>query len=154
MSIFNLPNAIFICLMSIASVSHAQVSVSNPWVRATVAEQKSTGAFMLLTAKSDSKLIGASSSAADHVEIHKMAMENDVMKMRQIPTLELPANQQITLEPGSYHIMLLGLKKQISPGDEVPLTLTVEKTNGEGNQIDVRAIARPIQGSHQDHHHH
>ena len=153
MSMFNPSIIAFICMLTFASVSHAQVTVSDPWVRATVAEQTSTGAFMHLIAKSDSKLIGATSSAADHVEIHKMAMENDVMKMRQIPELALPANQQITLEPGSYHIMLLGLKTQVNPGDEVPLALTVEEGNGERQQIKVRAIAKPIQGSQHNHHH-
>jgi copper(I)-binding protein len=140
-------------MMTFASISHAQVSVTDPWVRATVAEQKSAGAFMHLTAQSDSKLISAASSAAEHVEIHKMAMENDVMKMRQIPELALPANQQVTLEPGSYHIMLLGLKKQVNPGDEVPLALTVEDMKGERQQINIRAIAKPLQGGQHNHHH-
>lgn len=142
-----------IATLVLATASHAQVTVDDPWVRGTVAEQKSTGAFMYLTAKTNSKLVQASSTAADHVEIHKMVMENDVMKMRQIPELALPANQRTALEPGGHHIMLIGLKKKISAGDEVPLTLTVEETDGTRQQIEVKAIARALQGGLPHHHH-
>lgn len=153
MSIFNPTIAIFLVTLMFAQVSHAQVTVSEPWVRATVAEQKSTGAFMQLKAKSNAKLISADSEVAEHVEIHKMVMENDVMKMRQVPELALPANQPVALEPGGYHIMLLGLKKQVNAADEVPMTLVVEEAGGKREQINIRAVARPLQSSPDNHHH-
>ena len=86
-------------LLAVAS-AHAQVTVDEPWVRATVAQQQATGAFMRLSSKADSALVQADSPAAQHVEIHEMIMENDVMKMRQIPRLALPAGQTVELKPG------------------------------------------------------
>ncbi len=148
MSIFRHPITVVLATFMIASVSYAQVLVQDPWVRATVAQQTSTGAFMLLTAKSDSKLIGAASTVADHVEIHKMPMEDDIMKMRQIPELALAANRPVALKPGGYHIMLLGLKRQINVADSIPLTLTFEDNDGNRRQVDIQAAVRNLQGGH------
>ncbi|PJX25802.1 transporter [Advenella sp. S44] len=148
MSIFRHPLTVVLATFMIASVSYAQVMVQNPWVRATVAQQTSTGAFMLLTAKSDSKLIGATSTVADQVEIHKMTMEDEVMKMRQIPELALAANQPVALKPGGYHIMLIGLKRQINVADSIPLTLSFEDKDGNRRQVDIQATVRTLQGGH------
>ena len=69
----------------------AAVKVEGAWARASVPGQKGTGAFMKLTAKDGAKLVGASSPAAGVTEVHEMKMEGDVMKMRAVPALELPA---------------------------------------------------------------
>ena len=101
----------------------AAIDVKNPWVRATVAQQKATGAFMQLTAKADTRLVAAQSPVAGVVEIHEMAMDHNVMKMRALPAgLALPAGQTVELKPGGYHVMLLDLKGQVKEGDTVPLT--------------------------------
>ena len=70
----------------------AQVTVGEPWVRATVAAQKATGAFMTLTSVQGAKLVGASSPAAGVVEVHEMKMVDDVMRMREVTALDLPAD--------------------------------------------------------------
>src|SRR5690606_21102671 len=89
----------------------AAIDVGNPWVRATVAQQKATGAFMQLTARADTRLVAAQSPVAGVVEIHEMVMDRDVMKMRAMPAgLALPAGQTVELKPGGYHVMLLDLK--------------------------------------------
>ena len=82
--------------------SPASVEIKDPWVRATVAQQKATGAFMQLTAKADSKLVEVKSPVAGVVEIHEMAMEKDVMKMRQVPGLALPAGKAVALTLKKY----------------------------------------------------
>ncbi|WP_163837265.1 copper chaperone PCu(A)C, partial [Providencia stuartii] len=82
-----------------------------PWVRATVAPQKATGAFMQLTASKAVKVVAASSPVAAMVEIHEMKMEDGVMKMRAVDALALPAGQPVALKPGSYHVMLMGLQR-------------------------------------------
>ena len=135
-----------------AQINYTQVKVDDPWVRATVAQQTSTGAFMLLTAKSDSKLVGAASPVAEHVELHKMTMEDDIMKMRQIPELELAAAEQVALKPGGYHIMLINLKNQISEGNVIPMTLTFEDHVGNRTQMQIQATARSLHGGHSNHH--
>lgn len=122
--------------------AHAQVQVSDPWVRATVAPQKATGAFMQLTSTKAVKVVAASSPVAEMVEIHEMKMDAGVMKMRAVDALALPAGQPVALKPGSYHVMLMGLKAPIKAGDTVPLTLTVEGEDKQRTTVEIKAEAR------------
>ena len=123
-------------------VAHAQVKVDDPWVRATVAPQKATGAFMQLTSPKAAKVVAASSPVAEMVEIHEMKMDNGVMKMRAVEALALPAGQAVALKPGSYHVMLMGLKAPIKAGETVPLTLTLEGDDKQRTTVEVKAEAR------------
>jgi copper(I)-binding protein len=124
MKVFPLVTAAVLALS--ATSIWAQVKVDEPWVRGTVAQQKATGAFMRLTAEKNARLVAASSSVAGVTEIHEMAMDKDVMKMRQIPALDLAAGKATELKPGGYHVMLMDLKQQIKAGDTVPITLVFE----------------------------
>jgi len=128
-------------LMATAS---AQVTVKDPWVRATVAQQKATGAFMQLTAAKDTRLVSVSTSLTAMAEVHEMAMDNNVMKMRQIPALDLPAGKAVELRPGGYHLMLMDLKQQVKAGDTVPLTLVFEDKAGKRESVEVRAEVRAL----------
>jgi copper(I)-binding protein len=129
-------------LSLLASLAHAQVSVKDAWVRATVAQQKATGAFMMLESKQEAKLVAAQSPVAGVVEVHEMAMDGGVMKMRPIPFLALPAGKAVELKPGGYHVMLMDLKGQVKDGDMVPVTLVVEGKDGKRQNIEVKAPAR------------
>jgi periplasmic copper chaperone A len=129
-------------LLTSVAASFAQVKVDDPWVRATVAPQKATGAFMQLTAAKPLKVVAASSPVAGVVEIHEMKMDDGVMKMRAVDALPLPAGQVVALKPGSYHVMLMGLKAPIKAGETVPLTLTVEGEDGKRTAVEVNAQAR------------
>ena len=129
-------------LSLLASLAHAQVTVSEAWVRATVAQQKATGAFMQLQSAQDAKLVSAQSPVAGVTEVHEMAMDNGVMKMRAIPSLALPAGKAVELKPGGYHVMLMDLKGQIKDGDMVPVTLVVEGKDGKRQNVEVKAPAR------------
>lgn len=133
----------FAVLMSAIS-AQAQVTVKDAWVRATVAQQKATGAFMQLQSAQDAKLISAQSPAAGIVEVHEMAMEGGVMKMRAVPSLALPAGKSVELKPGGYHVMLMDLKAQVKDGDTVPVTLVVEGKDGKRQTIEVKAPARTM----------
>jgi len=126
--------------------AHDGVQVKDAWVRATVAQQHATGAFMTLQSTSDSKLVRAMSPVSEHVEIHEMALQDNVMKMRQVPVITLPAGQPVALKPGGYHIMLIGLKQQVRAGEQVPLTLEFEHGDGGVQRIDVQAPVRPLTG--------
>jgi copper(I)-binding protein len=125
-----------------AAAAPAQVRVDEAWVRATVPEQKTTGAYMSITAAKDGKLVAASSPVATSVEVHEMKMEGDVMRMRAVAALPLPAGQRVELKPGAYHMMLLGLKQPVKAGDVVPLKLVVEAAGGKREEVEVRAIAK------------
>ncbi len=130
----------------------AQVTVKDPWVRATVAQQKATGAFMQLTASAPARLVEAHSPVAGVVEIHEMSMANNVMRMRAIPGLELPAGRTVELKPGGYHVMLMDLKSPIAEGQEVPLTLVFEHADRKRESVVVKAPVRGL-GEAADHHH-
>ena len=146
----------FTFLISLASLAaSAQVTVSEPWVRATVPQQKATGAFMKLQSTQDAKLISAKSPAAGIVEVHEMALEGGVMKMRAVDVLALPMGKAVELKPGGYHVMLMDLKSQVKDGDAVALTLTFETKDGKRQTLEVKAPARnmnaPAQAPHGGH---
>ena len=139
--------ALCVALAVPATPALAEVTVTQPWVRGTVAPQKTTGAFMTLNSTRDAKLVAASSPAAKLVEIHEMFMVGNVMRMRPVAELALPAGRDIELKPGGYHIMLMGIAHQLKDGDVVPITLTVREKDGKTRQIEVQAKVRALAAS-------
>ena len=135
-------SALFLA-MTVSLAAQAQVTVKDAWVRATVAQQKATGAFMQLQSAQDAKLISAQSPVAGVVEVHEMAMDGGVMKMRAVPSLALPAGKAVELKPGGYHVMLMDLKGQVKDGDTVPVTLVVEGKDGKRQSTRHRCAAWP-----------
>ena len=133
-----------VCAAFAVSPVFAQVNVQDAWARGTVAGQKATGAFMKLEAAKASRLVSASSPVAGVVEIHEMAMENNVMKMRAVSGLDLPAGKPVELKPGGYHVMLMELKEQMKDGQSVPITLVVEDKDKKRQNIEVKALVRPL----------
>ena len=95
--------------------------------------------------------MAAQSPVAGVTEVHEMAMDNGVMKMRPIPFLALPAGKAVELKPGGYHVMLMDLKGQVKDGDMVPVILVVEGKDGKRQNIEVKAPARlmnkPVMGN-------
>lgn len=131
-------------LLTAALGAYAQATVKDAWVRATIPQQKATGAFMKIQVPHDARLVEIQTPIAAMVEVHEMKMDNNVMKMRAIQGLELPAGKEIELKPGSYHVMLMGLKAQVKEGDVVPLTLVIEGKDKKRETIEVKAKARPL----------
>jgi copper(I)-binding protein len=131
-------------LVLAASAAHAQVTVDKPWVRTTVPQQTTTGAFMTITSVHGGKLVSASSPIATSVEVHEMKMDGDVMKMRPVDALALPAGKPVELKAGAYHMMLMGLKKPVKFGDVVPITLVVEDAAGKRESVEVKATAKLV----------
>ncbi|KJS69698.1 MAG: copper chaperone PCu(A)C [Serpentinimonas sp.] len=117
---------IWFALIGPAAAQSPVVSVSEPWVRATVAQQGATGAFMRLSANQDVRLVAASAPVAGITEIHEMSVVNDVMRMRAIDALELPAGRTVELRPGGYHVMLMDLRQPLNAGERVAITLVFE----------------------------
>jgi hypothetical protein len=105
------------------------VKVDEAWIRPAVPGQTATGGFMKLTASKDLVLTGLSSPAAGTSELHEMAMEGDVMRMRAVSSIELPAGKTVALQtgPGNKHLMLMDLKRPLKVGDEVRLTLKLRE---------------------------
>ena len=131
----------------LAGAALAQTSATEPWVRATVSPaQKATGLFVQLTSTADARLVAAASPVAGVAEIHEMAMEGNVMKMRAVPGLDLPAGKAVELKPGGYHVMLMDLKQVLKDGDNVEVTLTVEGKDKKRETLVVKAPVRPLAG--------
>jgi hypothetical protein len=102
-----------------------EVTATNFWVRSAMMGGNGA-AYMLLKngTSAEDALIGASSDVAQAVEIHLSQMKADgTMEMIQQEAIAIPANGEVELKPGSYHIMLIGLKKDLKTGDEISLTL-------------------------------
>lgn len=127
-----------------AAASHAEITVRDAWVRATVPAQKATGAFMQLTSTEPVRLVEVRSGSAKIVEIHEMRMEGDRMMMRAIPGLDLAPGRPVELRPGGHHVMLIDLVRPIGPGDQVPLTLVLEGRDGKRTPLEIRAEARAL----------
>lgn len=139
--------------------SRATIEVQNPWARAATAmgagghtgmatpaaEMEGMGsnsaAYMILKNNSSTadRLIGAESDVAEAVELHISEMKGEVMTMRQIEYVEVPANGNAELKPGGMHIMLIGLKQDLKPGDKINLTLVFEKAGRINVEAEVRA---------------
>ncbi len=135
-------------LLALTTAAWAQttVKVEDAWVRGTVATQKATGAFMRLTPSANARLVEAKSPVAGVVEIHEMAMENDVMRMRQVPGLDLAAGRTLELKPGGYHVMLMDLKQPLKAGEQVPITLVFEDAAQKRFTQEIKASVTALGG--------
>ena len=118
-----------------AQAQTAPVSVEGAWARPSVAGQSGTGAFMTLTAREPLSLVGVATPVAGVAEVHEMRMEGDVMRMRAVAALELPAGQPVQLKPGGYHLMLMDLKGPLQAGTQVPVTLQFRDAKGAASSL-------------------
>ena len=124
---------------AVAPTAAAQVTVTDAWVRGTVAGQKATGAFMQLKSPADTALVAVASPVAKIVEVHEMKMEGGMMRMNAVDRLALPAGKAVELKPGGYHVMLMDLVEPLKEGDTVPLQLTFEDKAGKKQTVEVKA---------------
>ena len=136
----------FALAMSIAFAASAaaQVTVREPWIRATVPAAQATGAFMELVSKQDARLVEVRSPAAGIIEIHQMSMQGDRMMMSAVESLDLPAGKPVALASGGYHIMMMDLKRQMKAGDTVPMTLVIEQKGKKRETVEVQVPVKPL----------
>jgi len=120
------------------------ITISDAWARATAPGQKVAAAYMNLSSKQGAALIRAECDLAGSVEIHSMTMENDVMKMRMLEELALPAGKTVSLAPGGFHLMLFNLKQPLDAGKQAKFTLHFRTDAGKEKSID---ITMPIKTS-------
>jgi copper(I)-binding protein len=126
----------------LAGLAHAQgaapAQIEGAWARASVTGQKASGAFMRITAGEPLQLLRAETPAAGHAEVHEMAMDGHVMKMRALPRLDLPAGKTVELQPGGYHIMLMDLKAPLAKDTQLPLTLVFQDAQGKERRMELQ----------------
>ncbi|MFN2596157.1 MAG: copper chaperone PCu(A)C [Pyrinomonadaceae bacterium] len=119
------PPAHFAAASSVSEGDADKLVVRDAWIQEGPPSQKITAAFMLIEnhAAADTSLVSASTDAARVVELHKMELEGGMMKMRRVEAINVPAGGSVELKPGGYHLMVIGLKRELKEGDEVKVTL-------------------------------
>ena len=131
------------------------LKIEDAKARATVPAQKMSGGFMKIENKGGAdKLLAASSSVSKTMELHTMSMEGNVMKMREINAIEIPANGKVELKSGGLHLMFIDLKEQLKPGSTIKVKLKFEKA-GEV-EVPFKVMGHPAHGEpghdHSKHH--
>jgi periplasmic copper chaperone A len=117
--------------------------IGHPWTRATPAGARTAGGYLKITnngAEAD-RLIGGSAEGADAVEVHEMAMENNIMRMRRLENgVEIKPGQTVELKPGSYHLMMIGLKEPFKKDAMLKGTLQFQKAGSVPVAFNVEAM--------------
>jgi copper(I)-binding protein len=122
-------------LSGAALAQTGDIKITDAWARATPGGAQTGAAYVTVESSAGDRLTGVSTPAAQKAEIHEMTMDGDVMKMRPVAGIDLPAGKPVTLKPGGYHIMLTGLAKPLKEGETFPLTLDFAKSGAK--QVDV-----------------
>ena len=110
-----------------AAAETTGLEVTGAWARATPGGSTIGAAYLTITSPTADRLTGAATPIAKKAELHTMSMEGNVMKMRPVASIDIPAGQPVALKPGGYHIMLTGLSRPLRAGQSFALTLTFEK---------------------------
>ena len=132
-----------------------ELHIGHPYARSTPPGAKAGGAYLSIDnkGKAADKLLRASSPRAGSVELHTMSMEGNIMRMRQVPAIEVAPGTVVKLAPGGLHIMLQDLKQSLSKGDRFPMTLVFERA-GEVKVEVVVEDAAPAAAKNAEHQHH
>ena len=131
------------------------IEVKDAWVRTTVPGQRSTGAFMTITAKENAKLVSISTPVAGVAEVHEMKLDGDVMRMRAVPGgVDLPAGKAVALVPGGYHVMLMDLKAALPKDSTIPMTLVFKDAEGVESRLELKLpVATTVPAGMAEHKH-
>jgi len=130
-------------------VKAGDLLISQAWSRQTPAGAKVAGGYLTIENKGAAadRLVGGSGGVAGRLEIHEMAMEGGIMKMRPLDKgLAIEPGKTVKLAPGGYHIMLMDLKSPLKQGDKVPLTLQFEKAGKVNVSLDVQGVGAQAPG--------
>lgn len=146
--------------MASAALAHGyqvgSLAIEHPWSRETAAGQAVGGGFMTITNKgaTEDRLVSGTSPLAAEVQLHTMSMDGGVMRMRQVEGgIAVPARGTLELKPGSYHIMFMGLKRQLRQGERFPVTLRFQRAGSVTVQFAVQPVTStgPIESGHAGH---
>ncbi|TNC96952.1 MAG: hypothetical protein FD121_924 [Gallionellaceae bacterium] len=133
----------------------ADVKVSDAWTRATAPGQDGAMIQLVITSKKAAKLVGVACKDANMSEMHSMVMEGDLMKMRQVDAIELPAGKAVDLGEAGYHLMLIGLKKPLVAGKKTNCEMVVRGADGKDTKVQVISKIKPLaESAHHEHMHH
>ena len=143
---------VYVCISAGLALA-GDVEIKDVWSRATAPGQQVAGVYFDIESKRGANLVGAQTNLTDRAELHIMSMDDGVMRMRQIDSVDLPAGKTVKFKPGGYHVMLLDLKQPLEPGGKFALTLLIEDDKQEVTRYLVTAQVRNLDGSNPEHHH-
>ncbi len=103
------------------------VTVAKAWARASIGKNGAAYFTLVNTGKTSVKLVGVTADVARRAELHTHKMDGDIMRMRPLENIVVPAGASVTLKPGGHHVMLMGLTRKLKEGDSFPLTAVFEK---------------------------
>ena len=130
-------------------VKAGDLLITQAWSRQTPSGAKVAGAYLTIENKGTTadRLVSGSTDVAGRFEIHEMAMDGSVMKMRPLDKgLAIDPGKTVKLAPGGYHVMLMDLKRQLKQGDKVPVTLQFEKAGKVNVSLDVQGVGAKAPG--------
>ena len=126
------------------TVTTNAIKIEGAYTRATVPGQQAAGGFMKIENKGAAdQLVSASSPVAGEVQLHEMAMEGNVMKMRQVKDIAVPAGGAVELKPGGLHLMFMNIKAPLTAGETVPVKLKFAKAGEVEVKMPVNAMGNP-----------
>ena len=142
--------AVVICMVGTPARA-GTLEVHAPMVRMVPPSQRVSAAFMVLRnhGMSERSLVAAHSDVADALELHNHIMEDGMMKMRRVDTITIPGHGQVALKSSGFHIMLIGLTRDLEMGEEVPIEL--EFADGERLAVDAVVQMAGVGQDHSDH---
>lgn len=138
------------------------ITIDHPWSRATVAGIPNGVSYFVLENQGNEadRLVSVSSPVAEVAELHTHEKDGDVLRMRQVHGIEIPAGKTVALEPGGLHVMLMTLKEPLEQGTSFPLTLNFEKAGSVTVDVQVDRIGKKKgdrqhmdDGNHDQHQH-
>ena len=132
------------------------LQIGNPWTRATPKGSTVAGGYMVITNKGTAadRLIGGSAAVANRFEVHRMAMEGGVMTMRPVEGgLEIKPGESVELKPGSFHVMLMGLKQPLEKGQQHQRHAGIREGRQGGDRVCGRGDRRHARRKKGGHHH-
>lgn len=139
--------ALLVALVALSFGARADaeaIVVRNAWARATVPGQPVGAAYLEITSPVEAAVVELGSEAAEVTELHHMEHTGDIMRMRRVERLALPAGRAVKLLPGGTHVMLIGLRRPLRSGDSVALRLTVAGPAGTQRKIRVDVPVRAV----------
>lgn len=115
--------------------------VGHPWTRATPPGAKVAAGYLSVrnSGSQPDRILGASSPAAERVELHIQVREGDILKMREVKSVEVLPGRERMLRPGNLHVMLVNLRKPLVRGESIPLTLRFERAGEIAIELEVQA---------------
>ncbi len=141
-SLPRLAACLLVLFAALAAIAQPRLQVEGAWVR-TSPSPTGTAAYMRLTAGEPLTLVGVSTPVAGVAEVHDMKLEGDIMRMRAVPALELPAGKTVELKPGGLHLMLMDLKAPLRGEVRVPVTLLLRDAKGAERRLELQVPVAP-----------